>query len=243
MVHDFIVSKKRSGKKMVALLIDPDKCSGDYLEQFISLVKQHPPDLLLVGGSLVNMPFEPVIDKLKSELEIPVILYPGNPNHLTPNVDAVLFLSLISGRNPDLLIGSHVVAAPFIRRHKIEPIATGYMLVDGGSHTSVGYMSQTSPIPASKNDIAVATAMAGEMLGMKLIYLDAGSGATTPVTPSMIASVRASVDIPLMVGGGISSPRNMKIAFDAGADIVVIGNAIEKNHDLIPGFVQTARGY
>lgn len=238
MIYDFITDKIRRKEKILALLIDPDKYSGEKLDGFIAQVRRNPPQLILVGGSLISNPVEPVVTALKDGLNMPVILYPGNPNHLTPNVDAVLFLSMISGRNPDLLIGSHIIAAPYIRKHHIEPIPTGYMLIDGGSPTSVEYISQTRPIPADKTDIAAATAMAGEMLGLKMIYMDAGSGAINPVSPAMLKAVRASVSIPLMAGGGITSTEKLKYAFTNGADLVVVGNVLEKSPELLTSFLE-----
>ncbi|TCO10472.1 geranylgeranylglyceryl/heptaprenylglyceryl phosphate synthase [Natronoflexus pectinivorans] len=237
MIFDFITDRVRRKQKIMAFLVDPDKCHGEKLEQFVASLKQQTPQMLLVGGSLISNPIEPLVDYLKTELDMPVVLYPGSPTHLTSNVDAVLFLSMISGRNAELLIGNHVVSAPFIHRHKIEPISTGYMLIDGGSYTSVEYMSQTRPIPAEKNDIAIATAMAGEMLGMKMIYMDAGSGAKWPVSPSMISDVKKHLKIPLMVGGGITTPAIMKSATDAGADLIVVGNALEKEPELVKAFL------
>ncbi|ASB48605.1 phosphoglycerol geranylgeranyltransferase [Alkalitalea saponilacus] len=237
MIFDFITDRFRRKQKILAFLVDPDKCHGEKLEQFVASMKQQSPQLLLVGGSLISNPIEPLVDYLKTELDMPVVLYPGSPTHLTFNVDAVLFLSMISGRNAELLIGNQVVSAPFIHRHKIEPISTGYMLIDGGNYTSVEYMSQTRPIPAEKNDIAIATAMAGEMLGMKLIYMDAGSGAKRPVSPSMISDVKRHLNIPLMVGGGIVTPAIMKSATDAGADLIVVGNALEKDPELVKAFL------
>lgn len=238
MIYDFITDKIRRKEKILALLIDPDKYSREKLDGFIAQVRRNPPQLILVGGSLISNPVEPVVTALKDGLNMPVILYPGNPNHLTPNVDAVLFLSMISGRNPDLLIGSHIIAAPYIRKHHIEPIPTGYMLIDGGSPTSVEYISQTRPIPADKTDIAAATAMAGEMLGLKMIYMDAGSGAINPVSPAMLKAVRASVSIPLMAGGGITSTEKLKYAFTNGADLVVVGNVLEKSPELLTSFLE-----
>jgi putative glycerol-1-phosphate prenyltransferase len=180
---------------------------------------------------------------LKQHLDVPVVLYPGHPTHLSPDADALLFLSMISGRNADLLIGSHVVAAPLIKQYGLETIPTGYMLIDGGVQTSVEYISQTRPIPANKTDIAVATALAGEMLGLKLIYMDAGSGAINPVPLKMIADVKKNCTIPLMIGGGIDTPQKLAAAFENGADLVVIGNALEKDPELLNGFMDVTDKY
>jgi putative glycerol-1-phosphate prenyltransferase len=167
-----------------------------------------------------------------------VVLFPGDNLQINSHADAILFLSLISGRNPDLLIGKHVISAPILKDSGIEVVSTGYMLIDGGTPTSVSYMSNTTPIPANKRDIAVCTAMAGEMLGLKLIFMDAGSGALNPVGENMISAVKKSIDIPLIVGGGIRSAEKAKAAFEAGADVVVVGNAIESNKDLIREIAQ-----
>lgn len=243
MIYSYIKESVAQKKKLLALLIDPDKCPPEKMEQITEILRQHRPHLLLVGGSLISTPIAPLVDYLKSRLDQPVILYPGNPSHLTPNVDGVLFLSMISGRNPELLIGHHIVAAPFIKQKNIEPIATGYMLIDGGSPTSVEYISQTSPIPAGKPGIAVATAIAGEMLGLKLIYMDAGSGAKNCISAETINMVKQSLNIPLMIGGGISDAGKLRAAFEAGADIAVVGNIFEKDPSLIASFVETTESF
>jgi putative glycerol-1-phosphate prenyltransferase len=243
MIYNYITDSVGSKRKLLALLIDPDKCSPPMLKQLTGILMHHPPHILMVGGSLISTPVAPVIDYLKTELKQPVVLYPGSPTHLTPNVDAVLFLSMISGRNPELLIGHHVVAAPYIKQYGIEPISTGYMLIDGGSPTSVEYISQTRPIPANKTEIAVATAMAGEMLGMKMIYMDAGSGAKNPISPQTIQAVKNAINIPLMIGGGIKSSYQLISAYNAGADLVVVGNVLEKNPALIQSFLEVAESH
>ncbi|MDG5799658.1 geranylgeranylglyceryl/heptaprenylglyceryl phosphate synthase [Marinilabiliaceae bacterium ANBcel2] len=220
------------GEKIFVLLIDPDKCKDDVLNKYLKIIKERPPHIIMVGGSLISTPVKPLIEVLKKESDVPVVLYPGSPSHLVDNVDAILFLSLISGRNPDLLIGSHVVAAPYIKRNNIEPLSTGYMLIDGGVTTSVEYISQTKPIPSNKPDIAVATAMAGEMLGMDLIYMDCGSGAQKSVPLKMIERVKASIDIPLMIGGGVRTPETLNNIFSSGADMAIVGNALENDLNL-----------
>ena len=169
-----------------------------------------------------------IISSLKKECEIPIVLFPGNHSQISNKADGILFLSLISGRNPEYLIGQHVNAAPVLAKSKLEVIPTGYMLIENGKATSVEYISQTKPIPRNKTDIALATAMAGEMLGLKMIYLEAGSGAKHPVPVKMIKSLAATLKIPIIVGGGIRSKKQMQKAFKAGADIVVVGTAIEK---------------
>lgn len=237
-IYSHIREKINQRKKTLALLIDPDKCRDINLKKQTQLINKYRPGLILVGGSLTTLPVEPVVEYLKQNTDIPVLLYPGHPSQISFKADALLFLSMISGRNPELLIGAHVSAAPSIRQHRLETIPTGYMLIDGGSPTSVEYISQTRPIPASKNDIAIATAMAGEMLGLKMIYMDAGSGAKNEIPVSMIKSVKEQIEIPLMIGGGINTPEKLKTAFDGGADIVVIGNALEKAPEMLKRFTE-----
>ncbi len=163
-----------------------------------------------------------------------MVLFPGNSLHIEPTADAILFLSLISGRNPEFLIGQHVIAAPLLRKSGLEVLPTGYMLVDSGAQTTVSYISGTMPLPADKPGVAACTAMAGEMLGLQLMYLDAGSGARRPVSPDMIAAVRSVVDVPIIVGGGINSGEKAYNALKAGADLIVVGNGIEQDPDLLP---------
>jgi putative glycerol-1-phosphate prenyltransferase len=174
-----------------------------------------------------------VVSAIKEKCNIPVILFPGSPDQITPKADALLYLSLISGRNPELLIGQHVISAPFVRQSGLEIMPVGYMLVDGGTPTTVSYISNTNPIPANKNDIASCTAMAGEMLGLKLIYMDAGSGAQKAIPTAMIAQVAKYITIPLIVGGGITTAEKAKENCLAGADVIVVGNAVEKDPNLI----------
>ncbi|WP_315818331.1 geranylgeranylglyceryl/heptaprenylglyceryl phosphate synthase [Paraflavitalea speifideaquila] len=162
-----------------------------------------------------------------------MILFPGSPSQISRFADALLYLSVISGRNPELLIGQHVISAPFVKQSGLEIISTGYMVIDGGAPTTVSYISNTAPIPADKNEIAMCTAMAGEMLGMKLIYMDAGSGARRPITESMIEKVSQVIETPLVIGGGITNPEKAYLNCKAGADVIVIGNAIEKDASLI----------
>lgn len=187
----------------------------------------------MVGGSLLLKPIDETLLNLKKITQIPLLLFPGNLLQLSGNVDAILLLSMISGRNPELLIGNHVIAAPIIKKFGIETIPTGYLIVGTGKTTSVEYISNTSPIPMDKTDIAVATALAGELLGLKLIYLDAGSGAENPVPSQMIEMVKKNINIPLIVGGGLRTVEHVEIACSKGADIVVIGNLLEKKAGMI----------
>ena len=222
-------------RKLVAQLIDPDRAGEEALVIAARYASEAGVDLFLAGGSLTGVPVGDVIRRLKQPSSIPVVLFPGNLTQLTAEADAIFLLSLISGRNPELLIGNHVIAAPILRDMRDRVIPVGYMLIACGGGTSVEYMSQTLPIPSGKNDIAVATALAGEMLGMKAIYLEGGSGAAKPVDPSMIRAVRDELTIPLIVGGGLDTPEKVEDAFAAGADMVVTGNGCEQNPVLITG--------
>jgi putative glycerol-1-phosphate prenyltransferase len=191
-------------------------------------------DYFFVGGSLVISNYlDECVQLIKSSCDIPVILFPGSPSQVSKYADALLYLSLISGRNPELLIGQHVVSAPVVKQSGLEIMATGYMVIDGGAPTTVSYISNAAPLPADKNEIAMCTAMAGEMLGMKLIYMDAGSGARRAISEGMIQKVSGCIDIPLIVGGGILTPEKAYLNCKAGADVIVVGNAIEKDTSLI----------
>ncbi len=225
---------KKTGEKKFVVLIDPDKVRLGKISKVLELSVEAGVDYFFIGGSLVvNDMLDYVLKSMKEMCHIPMILFPGNSHQLSYKADAILFLSLISGRNADLLIGKHVITAPFLKVSPLEIISTGYMLVDGGIMTSVQYMSNTSPIPANKDDIALCTAMAGEMLGLKQIYMDAGSGAKNPISESMIKTVSSAINIPLIIGGGISTPEKAAANAKAGADILVVGNAIEKDPQLI----------
>lgn len=235
---------KAQGKKAFAVLIDPDKVNEDSFSHLISLSKEQAVDFFFVGGSLITSSImEKVITDIKANSDIPVVLFPGNSLHLNNKVDGVLFLSLISGRNPDYLIGQQVISAPILKRSGIEVLPTGYMIIDSGRQTTVSYISNTTPIPHDKPSIAACTAMAGEMLGLKLIYMDAGSGAYNAVSPEMIAAVQQSVDVPLIVGGGINTAKKAHDALRAGADIIVVGNAIEERMELIQDIAKIVRSF
>jgi phosphoglycerol geranylgeranyltransferase len=227
--------KKDAGKKSVAVLIDPDKVNDPaQIQHLINVASENCVDYFFVGGSLVTTTnLSEIVGIVKASVSIPVILFPGNSIQIDPSADAILFLSLISGRNPELLIGQHVVAAPILRNTKLEVIPTGYLLVSSGRTTSVAYISNTTPIPDDKYSLAACTAMAGEMLGLQLMYLDAGSGAEKEISPRMISAVRKAVQTPLLVGGGINTPQKALTALQAGADMIMIGNALEKNPDLL----------
>ena len=216
-------------------MLDPDKVEQDALEALLARTNQHLIDFFLVGGSLVtDYTHKEVIATIRQHTATPVILFPGSPLHIEPSADAILFLSLISGRNPEFLIGQHIIAAPLLKKSGLEILPTGYMLVDSGTQTTVSYISGTMPLPHDKPGVAACTAMAGEMLGLQLVYLDAGSGALRPVSPEMIAAVRDVVDVPLIVGGGINTGQKAYEALKAGADMIVVGNGIEQDPDLLP---------
>ena len=233
-IYQQFLDKKRSGKRSFAVLIDPDKVDNEKIDQLLTLSIDAKVDYFFVGGSLViSSHLDECIRQIKASSEIPVILFPGSPSQVSKYADALLYLSLISGRNPELLIGQHVISAPFVKNSGLEIMPTGYMVVDGGAPTTVSYISNASPIPADKNEIAMCTAMAGEMLGMKLIYMDAGSGAKRAITETMIEKVAKHIDIPLIVGGGILEPEKAYRNCKAGADVIVVGNAIEKDVSLI----------
>jgi putative glycerol-1-phosphate prenyltransferase len=233
-IYNSLTEKKAKGLKSFAVLVDPDKVNKQKIADIAAKAVDAKVDYLLVGGSLVvTNHLDEVVQQFKQECDIPVILFPGSPSQLSPFADALLYLSLISGRNAELLIGQHVISAPVVKQSGLEIMSTGYMVIDGGAPTTVSYISNANPIPADKNEIAVCTAMAGEMLGMKLIYLDSGSGAKKPVHESMIAAVAQQVRIPIFVGGGITDPEKAYINCKAGADLIVVGNAIEKDISLI----------
>lgn len=229
-----IIEKSAEGKKQLAILVDPDKSERDGLVKTAEMADATGVDYLFVGGSLLTRDNMSVcIDVLKESSEVPVIIFPGSMLQVSANADALLLLSLISGRNPEMLIGSHVVAAPLIRNSGLEVIPTGYMLVESGKITSVMYINNTLPIPFDKTDIAVCTAMAGEMLGLKIIFLDAGRGAIHSIPMEMIRAVRQNIHLPLVAGGGIRTPEDALEAWDSGADLVVVGNAAETHPGLI----------
>lgn len=230
LIHSLTRHKDRKG---FAWLLDPDKCNPEQVPGVVEVADEMKIDCFLVGGSLVFTDGSRLIRELKSRSDIPVVLFPGSVNQVDMHADAILFLSLISGRNPDYLIGHHVLAAPRLKHSNLQILPTGYMLIDGGKPTSVQYMSNTTPIPRDKPDLAMATAMAGEMLGLELIYLDAGSGADIPVPCGIIEGVHQSVQLPVIVGGGLHDPEGVEAAYRAGADLVVVGNAVEGDPSLI----------
>jgi putative glycerol-1-phosphate prenyltransferase len=228
-ILDQLLTLKREQRKGIAILIDPDKVDEQSHPALLRSLEAAQPDLVFIGGSLITQErFDAKVKALRQAIDLPLVLFPGSPTQLTRHVDAVLFLSLISGRNPELLIGHHVTAAPRVRELGLEAIATGYMLIDGGMPTTASYISNTLPIPRDKPEIAAATAMAGELLGLRALYLDAGSGAALPVSSETIEAVRKATDLPLIVGGGIRTKAQKAAAYEAGADLIVIGTAFEE---------------
>ncbi len=234
---DALNAARRAGRKALAVLLDPDDLTEAALRHLLTLTERHPVDYFFVGGSLVLSNHQAaLITLLKAHSSVPVLLFPSNHLHLDGPADGLLLLSLISGRNPDFLIGQHVVAAPHLKASGLQLLPTGYMLVDSGRPTTASYVSGTLPLPHDKPGIAACTALAGEQLGLKIMYLDGGSGAQNPVSAAMIRAVREAVDTPLLVGGGLNTAEKIRLALEAGADVVVVGNRIESD----PEFLQEA---
>jgi len=243
-IYSKILSDKKANKKSFALLIDPDKQDRNHLIAIIEKAKNANTDYFFVGGSLLtNDSLDVCLATLKEHSDIPVVLFPGNAMQVNDKADGILFLSLISGRNAEMLIGKQVITAPILKHSSLEVLPTGYMLIDSGKPTTVSYMSNTTPIPADKNAVAACTAMAGEMLGLKLIFMDGGSGAKNPISETMITAVNKSIDCPIIIGGGISSGEKAIANCKAGADIIVVGNAIEKDENLISEIADAVHNY
>ncbi|KER10178.1 MAG: geranylgeranylglyceryl phosphate synthase [[Candidatus Thermochlorobacteriaceae] bacterium GBChlB] len=223
--------RERNGAGFL-VLIDPDKYDEHTLVRFAADAQTFGADAILIGGSvMVSYRLDDFIRRVKSVVSIPVVIFPGSVMQVSKEADAILWLSLVSGRNPELLIGSHVVAAPALKELGLEPISTAYMLVESGQTTAAGFISQTLPLPRHKPEIAAAHALAAEYLGMKIAYLEAGSGAERPVPEEMVYAVSQTVSIPVIVGGGIQSPDEARRKVDAGASFVVVGNAFEHRRD------------
>jgi len=234
MIKENILSKIESGKKLWCILLDPDKTELNKIDSLFALINKSTCDYLLVGGSLINdQKFHEFLKKIKSISEKPIIIFPGNNQQISQNADGIFLLSLISGRNPDLLIGQHVKSSFKVRDSGLEILPCGYLLIEGSSLTSAVYISESLPIPSNKSDIAAATALAGEQLGLQFIYLDKGSGAESTVENKMIKAVQETINIPLIVGGGIDNQEDLVNVWNAGADIAVIGTAIEKDFNNI----------
>lgn len=234
----------REGRKLLAVLIDPDFGQDqERLDRTVQNACMAKADLIFVGGSLLtSAAFDRCVQRVKELSDRPVVLFPGSPSQLSAHADAVLFLALISGRNPELLIGHHVTAAPTVKALGIEAIPTGYMLVDGGKPTTVSYVSQTVPIPHDKPGIAAATALAGSYLGLRTIYMDTGSGALRTVSQEMIRAVRSQVELPIIVGGGIKDATTARALCEAGADVLVVGTAFEQDPEHIFAMSEAVHG-
>jgi putative glycerol-1-phosphate prenyltransferase len=243
MLYRIILEKRELNKKMLAVLLDPDQCKGSLLAATIAELKTATPDFVFVGGSHAVNSVNSIIEILKEETDCPVILFPGDASQFSIKADALLYLSLLSGRNAEFLIGQHINSSVSIKKSMMEVIPTGYLLIEGNKTSSVEYISNTRPIPRDKKDIALSTAVAGELLGMRLIYLEAGSGAKQTVPLEMIKYLSTELSIPLMVGGGIGTEEQLTDAFRAGADIIVVGNAFESNPRRITEFVNATRKY
>ena len=233
-IYEQILENKAKGQKMFALLIDPEKCSDEWLCRVLSIVNSQQTIIgnqlfIFVGGSQLKESIYNTVERIKRLTSVSVVMFPGDASQFAENVDALLFLSLASGRNAKYLIEQHIKAAPLVRKANVECISTGYILVDGEKETAVARISQTTPYSAENVKLIANTALACQLLGQKMVYLEAGSGANRPVPQNIIKATREAIDIPLIVGGGIKTPEMMQSAFDAGADLVVVGNHLE-NH-------------
>ncbi len=237
-IYNNILKSKANNEKLLAILLDPDKIDLNNAEVLIEKIIQSPVTHIFIGGSIVeNNIIDDLIIKIRQTSPfggrgaLPIVLFPGNPSQISNKADAILFLSLISGRNPDYLIEHQVKAAPILQQTQLEIISTGYILIESGTETAVERVSKTTPLDRNNLELALATAQAGEMLGNKLIYLEAGSGAKQAVPLEMIQLVSKNIKIPLLVGGGIIHLQGIQNAYDSGADLVVIGTAFEKDVD------------
>ncbi len=223
-------------KKQIAILLDPDK--QNYLDEILQSANNYNIDYIFVGGSIISSDINLFVEKIKQKTNIPIVIFPGNPIQFSPKADAILFLSLLSGRNPEYLISNQIISAPIIKKSKTQSISTAYILVDGGKTSSVEYISNTKPIPADKADIVLATVMAAEMIGFKTIYLEAGSGAKYHVSERVIEKVKRNTNLPLIVGGGIKNIESAKKIFLSGADVIVVGSKIEEQPNFIKNIAE-----
>jgi phosphoglycerol geranylgeranyltransferase len=230
-------------QKIFALLIDPEKQSPEIIVKTVEAAQSASVDVILVGGSLTSFSIDETLYIIKQNTNIPVVLFPGNLLQLSNKADGILLLSLLSGRNPEYLIGNHVLAAQFLKQSGLEIIPTGYILIDGHRLSSVEYMSNTRPIPSDKLEIIMATALAGEQLGLKLIYLEAGSGAKTIVQHEIVARVCANITVPLLIGGGIRTADDIRKLYAAGANGVVVGTAIEQDYRLLSALTSVKKEF
>jgi phosphoglycerol geranylgeranyltransferase len=242
-VYEHLLNVKEEKGAGFLVLVDPDRSSVDAIAGQAKRCEEAGVDAILVGTSLMmGNGFDAFVGTIAGAVGIPVIIFPGEKSQVSGNADAILFLSLLSGRNPELIIGEQIKSAPMVKAIGLEAISTAYLLVDSGRITSVEFMSNTKPIPSDKAEIAVAHAIAAEIFGMKMVYLEAGSGAQNPVPDEMIHAVAASVDRPVMVGGGLRTPESVAAKVAAGASFVVVGNHLEKsaNHCDLEALVQAA---
>lgn len=231
-IYNQILKSKIESEKLLAILLDPDKIDLKKAEILIQKINQSPATHIFIGGSLVeNNILDELIIKIKQSCDLPIVLFPGNPSQISDQADAILFLSLISGRNPDFLIEHQVKAVTILKQTNLEIISTGYILIESGTKTAVERVSRTKPLDRNNHDLVLATAQAGEMLGHKLIYLEAGSGAKQAVPTEIIKLVSQNIEIPMIVGGGIADLLGIQKAYDSGADLVVIGTAFENDID------------
>ncbi|MBN2235998.1 MAG: geranylgeranylglyceryl/heptaprenylglyceryl phosphate synthase [Bacteroidales bacterium] len=243
-VYSTILAKKQQGKKQIAILVDPDKHRVADFSTMALRFKDLPIDYLFVGGSLLSKDLlDACLTAFKSITSIPLVIFPGSVMQVNSKADAILLLSLVSGRNADLLIGRHVEAVPYLKQAQIETLSTAYLLIDGGKITTAQYISGTLPIPADKPEIASLTAQAAEMIGHKLVYLDAGSGAISQVPDKMIQQVKKDIQVPLFVGGGIRTPEQAKAKLAAGADLLVIGNVLEQQPEILQKMVDAVKQF
>jgi phosphoglycerol geranylgeranyltransferase len=243
-IADLLSNRRLEKRKSFAVLLDPDKVDFDTFPAFLEYAKAHGVDFFFVGGSLItNYTIDKLISAIHQYTTIPAILFPGSSLHVDPSADAILLLSLISGRNPEFLIGQHVIAAPLLKKSGMEILPTGYMLIESGRLTTVSYISNTTPMPRDKPGIVACTALAGELLGLRNMFLDAGSGAQFPVPADVISAVRKTVETPIIVGGGINSYEKAFAALEAGADVIVVGNGIEQNPGLLPEVAASIKAF
>lgn len=229
-----IQQAKKNDQQLLAILIDPDKISLDDVQEKVRKIEKSAVDIVLVGGSLLfSDHLDALLLEIKKHANLPIVLFPGNVIQISPHADGILFLSLLSGRNPEYLIGNQVIAAPILKQTELEIIATSYLLIESGRETTASYISNTKPIPRDKPEIAMATALAGEMMGHQVVYLDGGSGAQKPVPAAVIEHVAKHSKNPIIVGGGVRTKDQLQTAYKAGATLVVIGTAFEENNQFL----------
>ncbi len=231
-IYQQLLNSKAKDEKLLAILLDPDKLVVENISHLILKINQSPATHIFVGGSSFDgTHLDELITELKSKINLPFLLFPGNPSQISDKADGILFLTLLSGRNPDYLIEHQVNAVPILNKTNLEVISTGYILIESGNETAVERVSKTKPLDRNNHEYVLQTAQAGKFIGNKLIYLEAGSGAKLSVPNEMISMVSKNINIPLIVGGGIRSKHEIENAFKAGADLVVIGTVFENDND------------